>query len=164
MGSILHAAVGVMRQSFPRLSRSQCHHERRDRQVVFQVTVQSPTNHPSRESVEYYRQVNELCLQTNVRDVRDPELISLRHVHVRGQVRIDAETVIRVRRDYTELSAPEAKQIVLFENPSHATVADLPSPPVEFSRNPRASVRRVLQCDALDFVAQINVSVEPLPG
>jgi len=61
------------------------------------ASVRSNAHHFPRKRVENYGEVDKLLLQTDVGDVRYPELIHPRQFHSTGQVQIDLELVIGIR-------------------------------------------------------------------
>src|SRR5205807_4509157 len=60
--------------------------------------VQGPTDHPPAERIEQHRQVSKLLQETDISDVRDPQLIETGRHQAARQVRYHTPLVTRVGR------------------------------------------------------------------
>jgi hypothetical protein len=126
---------------------------RRAASVALQRAVQFPADHAPRVGIQNHRQVDELHCQPDVGDVGPPELIDAGQRHLSRQVRIHPQRVIGVRGHH-EFPFPQAQQVVFAHQPLHALAVHRPLTPLQFRGDPPAAIRRPLQRDLLDLVAQ----------
>ena len=84
--AVLHAAIGMMHEPRPRLPPRDGLLERRDREPARQRPVQRPSHYLPRERVEDDREIDELALQPDVGDIRDPQLIDPAQRHAASEV------------------------------------------------------------------------------
>jgi hypothetical protein len=133
---------------------SQRHPQGRDGQRSSERVIQVPPNHPARVSIQNHRQVDELLLQPDVRDIRYPQLIDAGEDHRGRPIRIDLESVRRVGRHH-ELPFHHAQQIVFLHQPLHPLAIDFPSAVPQFLPDPPASIAGPLQGDLLHLIAQL---------
>jgi hypothetical protein len=85
----------------------QRHPEGVERQLVFQSSVQRPTDDAARVSVQNDGQEHELVTQPDVGDVRHPQLIGAVQDHVSRQIGADLTPVVGVG-GYNKLPFPHA--------------------------------------------------------
>jgi hypothetical protein len=158
-GGVLNSAVGMVHQSGSRGSALQGHPERGNGEIVFQRAIQRPADHTAGEGVQYDRQVNELHFQSDVSDVRHPELIQAGEFHIACQIRIHGTAVIGIRRCHHELPPAQTEQIVFAHDPVDPVMSHCPASPVQFGRDARAPIAGEFQRDPLDRVPQIDVGI-----
>src|SRR5512135_3886786 len=70
----------------------------RDCQLLLQAAAQVPAPDATRENVHDHRQIDELLSQTNISEVRNPDLLGTLHLQALNQVRVPGEWVVAVGR------------------------------------------------------------------
>jgi len=93
-GGVLHTLVGVM-DVWPPFA--QGHLQGAERQIAVQVTPQLPAAQAAGEDIQHDGQVNVALRQTNVRNIRAPDLIGTSDREPAQQIRIAAITMPAVR-------------------------------------------------------------------
>ena len=86
----------------------------------------SSAHHATRESVQNHRQIYKLLAQTNVGQVRHPQLIDPAQLHARRQIGKDAQVMTRIGGQH-KAPAPNGQQIVFRHDASHALVIHRPA-------------------------------------
>lgn len=71
--------------------------QRRQGERPFQRPIQVPPSHAASEHVQQHRQVHELGSHADVGDVRDPDLVRVRHGQVGHEIGVTREGVVAVR-------------------------------------------------------------------
>jgi hypothetical protein len=109
-----------------------CHAECGDRQVVFQRAIQRPTDHPPRKYVQHGRQEYQLHFQSNVGEVRHPQLIQPCQRHL-ANARVSGIGVGgEGRRRHPQKGGSRTNKVQLRKSPrmirSGAIPSSMPSP------------------------------------
>src|ERR1039457_2081869 len=63
------------------------------------ASIQRPTDSLARVPVDYHGQEHELGPQSDIGDIRHPELVDGGRRHARRQVQIDLAVMLRIRRE-----------------------------------------------------------------
>src|SRR6266516_2478458 len=146
----------MMDQARPHTSVPQRHAQRGQRQRIVQPIIQMPSDHTPRIRIQNHRQVDELLLQPDVRDVRYPELIDTAEDQRGRPIGIDLQPVRGVGRHH-EPPLRHTQQIVFLHPPLQPLAIDIPAAGLQFPRDPPASIAGPFQRDFLHLVAQVHV-------
>ena len=96
-------------------------------------------------------------MQPDVSDVGHPQLVDARQLHPAGQVEIDLQLVIGIRR-HDEGPRLHRQQVVLAHDPRHALVVHQHPAPSQFRRDPPIAVAPpVLDGDLLNRRSHFHV-------
>lgn len=109
--AILRAAIGVMHETSLNRALRKSHTQCGQCQIVLQCPLQRPTNHPARAGIQDDSQEHEFLLQTDVGDIRHPELVDIGHHHPTGQVRIHFPSLVGIGGD-DEFPFTHAQQVI----------------------------------------------------
>jgi len=103
----------------------QCALQRRQGQLIVQVTGQVPATDGACEDVHHHRQVHKLHQQAHIGDVRHPDLIGPHHFQVLNQVGVPGIVVLAIGG--ASSFAPDlGLQAHLLHQPAHALAIDDP--------------------------------------
>ena len=155
---VLHAAVGMMDQVLQRTAtRGDGLVERLERQAGLQMIGERPADDFPGEGVHDHRQIDELLRQTDVGDVRDPDMIRRSEHSLARQIAHDLITMSAVRGARDERLVAQAQEIIEPHQPTHSLGVDDEAFALQLLSDPAIAVEAVGQCDAMDRIANVGV-------
>src|SRR5579864_947431 len=125
------------------------------------MPVQIPPNHPSRVDIQHHRQVHKLRPQSDVGDIRHPQLIRPLHLHPRRQVLIHPQSVMAVGRPRPAPLA-QTQQIIFPHQAQHTLAVHFPALLLQLCRDPPIAIRRHAQGYPLHLIPHRQVSLPRL--
>ena len=118
------------------------------------MLLQRPTNHSSAERIKQNCQERKLFQQSNIGNIRHPELIEAGWNHAACEVRHHRPLVARIRRYRHKRTRPQAQQIVLSHQPKHAFEVNRNAMPIKkLPPYPPISITAVRKGHALHDIA-----------
>ena len=153
---VLHAAIRMMNQPWrPRCASDDRHLQGCQSQFGIDLARQLLTDDPLGKGVKNHRQVNELLKQTDVGNVRNPELIEPGRREIAGQIWIDSIAVIGIGRDNKSAMLAQAQQIIFAHHPQDSFVIDRRCfvTSVEFGGDRPITIGRPFESDPLNVIA-----------
>jgi len=160
-GGILNAPVGMMDDPLRGIAMCDGHPESIKAKRCIDVRGDGISYGPASEEVQDDRQVHEAVLDTDVGDVRHPDLVWTRDGQVLHQVGINPMGVVAVcRANPSALGLPD--QSSLTHDAQHLLVVARSSSAVKLPGHPAVAVARELLDDCLDTLDELRIIPSPV--